>query len=592
MVKPTRLTRNRHGTYCLRWIVPADLRPSCQGRREVRFSLRTTDSSRARILALEFNLALERIKQMTRSKTPPIDMARMMLTMGGLSVDIRDDNDRRLFDAFLRENPDIRQQMLLSIRSGQPPAEALAALIEHTKAASDASNGVAKPTLLADAIKEFVGTRAGLARNSRSTMGEKDRTLSLFQEHIESSRPGTKVFVHDVRRSDAVAFVNAYAARPGKGTSKASDPGSGDEAPAPSTPASSTKTSDALASRTVIKAVGHLREFFDYAAAAEMLKTNPLDGAFDRAIEQVRKGASAAKRENSYDLMNESDIRRIFAPRTYLTHMNAADDFWAPLIGLYTGARLGEIVTLPADGIRVDKASGVYVMHIDDSKEDGRRTKNRNSVRLVPVPDVLVTLGLIEYVQHVQSLGARTLFPHRPLNPTRIADPSKHVSRVFGQYLDVLGITDRNKTFHSFRHTVITLMHVRNVPLAEAVLIVGHAAQDQIIRQQSVSAFNQYGSSTHLNTYVHAGDFEQPDMPLCARLKVHMDQALRYPLDIAGLRAAAAIVKDTTVCDKSKRFKSGWHTNSKKVAEQMLARLDAAIATVPAVQPAPTGASS
>lgn len=575
LVKPTRLTRNRHGTYCLRWIVPADLRPSCQGRREVRFSLRTTDSNRARILALEFNLALERIKAMSRSKTPPVGVTPMTLTMGGLSVEIRDDNDRRLFDAFLKENPDLRQQMLSSIRSGQVPAQAAASLVEQVKAAADAAAGVARPTLLPDALEAYVASRQGLARNRRSTMGEKERTLRLFQEHLESKRPNTKIFVHDIRRSDALDFVNAYASRPGKAAAKASDPVHAGETPTTAVSVAATKTADALSARTVVKAIGHLRDFFTFALAGDMLKTSPLDEAFDRAVGQVRKDASAAKHGNSYDLMGEGEIRRIFEPRTYLTHMNAADDFWAPLIGMYTGARLGEIVTLPANGIRVDEASGVHVMYIEEDEEDGRKTKNRNSIRKVPIPDALIRLGLIEYVQHVQSLGASALFPHRPPNPTRLDDPSKHVSRVFGNYLKAIGIKNEKtkKTFHSFRHTVVTLMHIRGVPLADAVLIVGHAAQDQMVRMEAAGAITRDGSSTHINTYVHARDFEQRDMKLFARLKLHMDNTLIYPLDFERLRRAALIVQETTVRSGPDGFESGWHTNNKKLTERMLARL-------------------
>jgi hypothetical protein len=357
LVKPTRLTRNRHGAYCLRWIVPADLRASCQGRREVRFSLRTTDSSRARTLALEFNLALERIKAMSRSKTRPVGVTPMTLTMGGLSVEIRDDNDRRLFDAFLKENPDLREQMLSSIRSGQPPADAATNLMAQVKAAANAIAGVDKPTLLSDAIDQFLGSRQGLARNRRSTVGEKERRLQLLQEHLEAKRkPGQAIFVHEILRADAIEFTNAYASRPGKGATKPGRSGCDEDSSPSIESAPKSKHQEALSARTVIKAIGHLRDFFTFALGSNMLKAHPLDDAFERATQQVRKEASAAKQDNSYELMDEDEILRIFEPRMYLQHMNAADDFWAPLIGLYTGARLGEIVTLPADGIFVDEA--------------------------------------------------------------------------------------------------------------------------------------------------------------------------------------------------------------------------------------------
>jgi hypothetical protein len=303
LVKPTRLTRNRHGTYCLRWIVPADMRATTEGRREVRFSLRTTDPGRARILALEFNLALERLKAMGRSKTPPIGVTPMTVTMGGASFEIRDDNDRRMFDDFLRANPDLRQQLLSSIRSGQLPVEAASSLIEQVKAAASAAAGVASPTPLREAIESYVGSRSSLARNSRSTKSEKDRTLRMFEEFLESQKPGTKIFVHDIRRGDVLHFVNAYASRPGKTASKVSDSAPGDEASKPATSAAGSNTQDTLSARTVVKAVGQLRDFFTFVLGGDMVNTNPLDDAFDKAIGQVRKGASAAKHGNSYDLL-------------------------------------------------------------------------------------------------------------------------------------------------------------------------------------------------------------------------------------------------------------------------------------------------
>ena len=91
----------------------------------------------------------------------------------------------------------------------------------------------------------------------------------------------------------------------------------------------------------------------------------------------------------------------------------------------------------------------------------------------MPLPTELISLGLIEYVAHVRALGATVLFPHRKANATRAADPSKHVSRVFGQHLTDVGIVNPGKVFHSFRHTVITRMHVNRVPVGDAELIVG-----------------------------------------------------------------------------------------------------------------------
>ncbi len=102
----------------------------------------------------------------------------------------------------------------------------------------------------------------------------------------------------------------------------------------------------------------------------------------------------------------------------------AADYFWAPLLGIHLGCRLGEIVTLELDSIKRDEASGIWSLQVEDE-----RAKNEHSVRSLPLPNRLVELGFTEYVEHVRKMGATKLFPHRDLSgPTAKLDPSKRCS--------------------------------------------------------------------------------------------------------------------------------------------------------------------
>lgn len=99
--KPTRLTKNRNGIFSIRWIVPVHLRERGDARREVRFSLRTTDPRKARILALEFNLALERLRAtMTKDSDPRAGVTPLALKFGpaGLKADIQSENDAVCLD--------------------------------------------------------------------------------------------------------------------------------------------------------------------------------------------------------------------------------------------------------------------------------------------------------------------------------------------------------------------------------------------------------------------------------------------------------------------------------------------------------------
>lgn len=565
MARTARLTKNRHGTFTLRVVIPRALRGPTGRPREVRLSLRTRDLVAARILALRFNLKLEQLKAMTKQNpTPPRGLEYMTLTMGNLKVDINSEEDHRLFQKLLSDNDELRDAMLQAVRTGTAPTGVQQLMTQPAAA------GPLNPILLKDAIELYESTRGALNQNRRSTAGEKRRTLDLMRAHLRSTglRDET-LYVHEIRRDQLVAFLGIYANRRGK----AALAQEADGAAAPQDQAGGKAEADdadadadeRLSARTVVKAIGHLSNFFIFAVAQNWAGANPVDDPFLKAMEGLKKAASKDRNANSYELFSQEELRRVFDPAAYLRGLNAADEFWAPLIALFTGARLGEIVLLEVASIGYDDEHGVHLIDIKDAK-------NQNSVRKVPVPSQLIDLGFLDYCDHVRGLGATLLFPHRPLNATRKNDPSKHVSRAFGEHLDAIGIDSPSKVFHSLRHTVITYLHVNGVPVREAELIVGHAAQEMHARIGAVTPGGG-SSQTHLNTYINTSQFSTSTVKLYMRLKLHMDRALGYDLDVIGLREAARIVQDRTVKRKDDSFASGWHTNAKATAAAMLARL-------------------
>lgn len=570
MARTARLTKNRHGTFTLRVVVPRALRGPTGRPREVRLSLRTRDLVRARILALQFNLKLEQLKAMTKQNpTPPQGLEYMTLTMGNLKVDINSEEDHRLFQKLLSDNEELRDAMLQAVRTGTAPAG-----VQQLMTQPPASRPL-NPILLKDAIELYESTRGALNQNRRSTAGEKRRTLDLMRAHLRSTglRDET-LYVHEIRRDQLIAFLGVYANRRGKAAlaQEADGVAAPQDQAGGKAEADDTDANERLSARTVVKAVGHLSNFFIFAVAQNWAGANPVDDAFLKAMEGLRKAASKDRNAHSYELFSQEELRRVFAPAAYLRGLNAADEFWAPLIALFTGARLGEIVLLEVASIRYDDEHGVHLIDIKDAVAGQRAAKNQNSVRKVPVPSQLIHLGFLDYCDHVRGLGATLLFPHRPLNATRKSDPSKHVSRAFGEHLDAIGIDSPSKVFHSLRHTVITYLHVNSVPVGDAELIVGHAAQEMHARIGAVTGSGG-SSQTHMNTYVNSAQFSTSAVGLYMRLKQHMDRALGYDLDVNGLREAARIVQDRTVKRKDGSFASGWHTNAKATAAAMLARL-------------------
>ena len=83
-------------------------------------------------------------------------------------------------------------------------------------------------------------------------------------------------------------------------------------------------------------------------------------------------------------------------------------------------------------------------------------------------------------------------------------------------------------------------------------------------------------ASTHFEAYVHAAGYESPGIKLMLRLRLHLDAALKYPIDATRLGIAARIVrKHLTVIGEGNQavFSGGWHTNKKAYAEQMVSQM-------------------
>ena len=402
--------------------------------------------------------------------------------------------------------------------------------------------------MLTSLIEGFVKSRGTLAQNRRNTGLEKERSLTMFVEFLQKQKlEGEEASTAELTRANLIDFVSFYGTREGKRGSKSLSP------------------------RTVVKLVGHLREFSDYLTAHGKLTESPMDAPFDRAIAGLQSRASQMKGRRNYLPFTDANIRSIFNPQTYLRHNSAADDFWVPLLGLFTGARLGELVTLTLADVTVDDVSGIQVLLLDG--------KNENSRRAVPLAQTLLDIGFLDYVTHIRAMGAIELFPNRPMNPTREADPSKHLSRAFGEHLDRLSLTDPLLVFHSFRHTAISRMHVCEVPVADAELIVGHAAQDASVRSDAARS-HASRPSVHLGTYMHAESYSVAGEPVMARLKRRIDASLTFELDVELLAKAAKIVSAHTRAMRTAGGKqvvrSGWHTNGKAACERAVSSLDTA----------------
>ncbi|MDA9545851.1 hypothetical protein ACM43_15770 [Bradyrhizobium sp. CCBAU 45321] len=124
---------------------------------------------------------------------------------------------------------------------------------------------------------------------------------------------------------------------------------------------------------------------------------------------------------------------------------------WLPLLALFAGARQAEYAGLRVSDIRTDEETGIPLMWFSRDPKAGRRLKTKTSERVVPVHPQLVALGFLNYVEARRKEGDKAwLFPTvAPDQKGALSAWSKWWSRYLRKHV---GISDRNKVYHSFRH--------------------------------------------------------------------------------------------------------------------------------------------
>jgi integrase len=173
--------------------------------------------------------------------------------------------------------------------------------------------------------------------------------------------------------------------------------------------------------------------------------------------------------------------------------------FWIPLIGFFTGMRLGEIVQLHIGDVNLEGAIPYIDISYAHAGEVGsgeeKHLKSQAAVRKVPLHPDLMTLGFAAFVARrtKQRKGKGRLFFEVGFGADGV--PSATFSKWFARFLDNIGLTDPAIVFHSFRHTAEDAF--KNGLQHQYVIdrIIGHA-------NDAISA--HYGQGVSLETMYEA----------------------------------------------------------------------------------------
>ncbi|WP_236169250.1 tyrosine-type recombinase/integrase [Pseudomonas atacamensis] len=221
------------------------------------------------------------------------------------------------------------------------------------------------------------------------------------------------------------------------------------------------------AASTVNKLIVKLSAVFAWAVEnGHLVKTYDKKLKLTKGLESTRKAFSQAQVAKVMDYASN-------LPETSWKR-------WLLSLGVITGGRLNEISQLTTSDIQTIE-SGIVAIHINEAGE-GKSIKNKRSERLVPLTDGAYGFDLAAFLRYVDScklsgseslaqIGYKTAgdWANRQAIPEALGDDHK-----------------AGLTYHSFRHSLASLMQVKGVSTVHAQALMGHAS--------GTITFDTYGS--------------------------------------------------------------------------------------------------
>ncbi len=248
------------------------------------------------------------------------------------------------------------------------------------------------------------------------------------------------------------------------------------------------------APQTVAKALTFLRTSIDYAINHNNFAFDGPNPATNIKIDAYVKPVDQAvmPRKRPFKI---GEINRIFlhpwftgcvsATSTHETgsHRLSGAEYWAPIVALLTGCRLGELAGLGVSEILLDDPHP----HIIVRANDRRRVKSANADRCVPIIDALLDLGFDDFVRRARNTGHQRVFADWTSSSDGTGEMRWNNSKLIrafnrtvitNQLGDVLPSAARREvTFHSLRGAFKSMLGSSEYRLHPNIIneVVGHA---------------------------------------------------------------------------------------------------------------------
>jgi integrase len=219
--------------------------------------------------------------------------------------------------------------------------------------------------------------------------------------------------------------------------------------------------------------VSQIAQIFDTLVDKGRIKENPV-----RGVIKYKSTEKAARRAQGFIRapFDDEQLHTLFAPQNF-ARARTQHVRWALVIGLFTGARAGELAQLYLRDFDID--APVPYFRITNTNQ-GQSLKTPSSERLVPIHPDLVALGLLERVRNMRAAGEVRLFPDVRLDGK--AGVGNAVVKGVSHLLDILDIRPRRENamlgHHSLRKNVAGALQATHLSDDRRRALLGHTSTD------------------------------------------------------------------------------------------------------------------
>lgn len=319
-------------------------------------------------------------------------------------------------------------------------------------------------------LKAASGRFVEVKKSSREWVNKTEldyrRVLDLAVELIGGTKPVSQVSTDDVKAvRDTLSKLPRNIAKPKSSFGKSM-----------ATLIDENPSAMPISPQTQAKYFGMFKSFLLWLVAEEEIQKVPGPNV------KVFGSAKTKSPGGRYPYSNEQ-LQRIFSSPLYLGcaspsrraiagHQVYRDGYyWIPLVALYSGMRLGEIVQLSVNDLKLD--SEVPYFSISLAEGEGKHLKTSSSARRVPVHKMLIEMGLLGHLEAVKKQKKARIFDD--IKPGKDGYSSHNFSKWWGRFAHSIEVHTPSTTFHSFRHAFIDALREAEVPDSVSNSLVGHA---------------------------------------------------------------------------------------------------------------------